>query len=110
MRTLKQGSSAEAPRHYWEAQQDSAEAPHHYWSRSEIGIGLEQPPGEGSVAAQVACLHMLPFSASHTAVGQQQRALKCLHACTQASFRPHMIQPDVICFLHDIMMCAGVPR
>ena len=84
MRTLKQGSSAEAPRHYWEAQQDSAETSRHYWSRSEIGIGLEQPPGEGSVAAEVRCPGLLPLSACalHAAVGQQHdgSALECLHA------------------------------
>ena len=80
MRALKQGPSAEAPRHYWEAQQDSAGAPRHYWSRSEIGIGLEQPPGEGgSVAAQVPCPGLPPLSASHTAVGHQHgdSALQC---------------------------------
>ena len=88
MRTLKQGSIAEAPRHYWEAQQDSAEAPHHYWSRSEIGVGLEQPPGEGSVAAQVACLHMLPFSASHTAVGQQHGNSALSSVCMPAHRPP----------------------
>ena len=72
VRTLKQGPSAEAPRHYWEAQQDSAGAPRHYWSRSEIGIGLEQPPGEGSVAAQVArpgACCPLSACAPHTAAG-----------------------------------------
>ena len=90
MRTLKQGPSAEAPRHYWEAQQDSAEAPRHYWSRSEIGIGLEQPPGEGSVAAQVACLGLLPLSApaTHTTVAQQHDRTMDLSVCMPAHRPP----------------------
>ena len=97
VRTLKQGPSAEAPRHYWEAQQDSAGAPRHYWSRSEIGIGLEQPPGEGSVAAQVRCLGSPPLRAyaTYTAAGQQHdgSTLDRLHGWTRVLCGPHMVWP-----------------